>query len=551
MPRLLYLLISVLTAMPLAGAEVSGPGSAIPQHEDHGSPAPVIRGTGSSACESGVSSGFPCRNVELMSRLPLADIGGGQGADSWGWKDPDTNRYYALMARSNGTSFVDVTDPQAPLYLGNLPSTSGEKPWRDVKVYANHAFVVADSIAGHGMQVFDLTRLRGLLSPQTFNPDALYTGIGPAHNVAINEDSGFAYIVGSNQCSGGLHMVDIRVPKAPAFAGCFSADGYTHDVQCVSYSGPDQDYQGSELCFASNQDSLTIVDVTNKSAPVMISRVGYPQTAYSHQGWLDADQAVFFMGDEIDEQTFGMNTRTLVFDVSDLDQPFYASAHTHATTSIDHNMYVRDGYLYQANYLAGLRILKINHGAADVLTEAGYFDTAPDGDSLEFGGAWNVYPFFDNGTILVSDMNSGLFVLHASLGGDTDGTGLLNGRMSGAWVAADLNDQGIMLFVEETGSGPIIFYAWFVFLDGQPFWLTGAAPFEYGQDTVEIPTQRLSGLEFAVPSDSHAVREDIGTLTIHVHSCSEIHVDYDFNGLGSRELVFSRLAGVQGHGCAD
>ncbi len=128
-------------------------------------------------CESGVSSGFACRNVELLARLPMAEIGGGSGADSWGWKDSQTGRYYALMARSTGTSFVDITDPAVPVYLGNLPSTVGQSPWRDVKVYADHAFVVADGIEGHGMQVFDLTRLRGLESPQVFAFDALYRSI--------------------------------------------------------------------------------------------------------------------------------------------------------------------------------------------------------------------------------------------------------------------------------------------------------------------------------------------------------------------------------------
>lgn len=346
-------------------------------------------------------------------------------------------------------------------------------------------------------------------------------------------------------------MVDIRSPKAPVFAECFSGDGYSHDVQCVSYSGPDQDHQDGEICFASNEDSLTIVDVSNKLSPIMLSKVDYPRKAFSHQGWLDENQVLFFMGDEMDELTFGMNTRTLVFDVSDLDNPVFAAAHTHATTAIDHNMYVSGNYLYQANYLAGMRILRINPDNADVLTDAGYFDTAPDTDSLDFAGAWSVYPFFDNGTILVSDMNSGLFVLSASLDDNGSGSGLLNGSLSGAWVSAGLNDQGIMLFVDETRSGPIIFYSWFLFLDGQPFWLTGAAPFEYGQDTVEIPTQRLSGLEFVVPSDATATRENIGTLTIHVHSCIEIHVDYDFASLGSQELVFNRLAGVQGRGCPD
>ena len=251
----------------------------VPNHDDHAEHPPIPKGTDSELCQSGVSSGFACKNVELLSRLPTEDIGGGQGADSWGWKDTDNDRYYAIFARSNGTSFVDVTDPNAPVYLGNLPSTSGDRPWRDVKVYANHAYIVADDIDNHGMQVFDLTRLRGMASPTTFTVDALYDAIGSAHNVAINEDSGFAYIVGGDDCAGGLHMVDIRNPKSPVFAGCFSADGYTHDVQCVTYTGPDQDHLNDEICFASNEDSMTVIDVTNKSAAVMLGKATYPQTA--------------------------------------------------------------------------------------------------------------------------------------------------------------------------------------------------------------------------------------------------------------------------------
>lgn len=521
------------------------------QHDEDVKPAPVIKGTDSALCQSGVSSGFACKNVELLARLPLEDIGGGQGADSWGWKDSETGRYYAIIARSTGTSFIDITDPESPVYLGNLPTPSGDRPWRDVKVYSNHAFIVADGISGHGMQVFDLTRLRGVESPREFTADTRYIAIGQAHNVAINEDTGFAYIVGSSDCAGGLHMVDINNPKSPSFAGCFSADGYTHDVQCVSYTGPDDDHQGAEICFASNEDSLTIVDVSNKSAAVMLAKVDYPQKAYSHQGWLDEDQGMFFMGDEVDELDFGMNTRTLMFDVRDLDKPVYAGAHQHSTSVIDHNLYVKGNYVYQANYMGGLRILRIDRGKSTGLTEVAYFDTEPDQDALDFSGAWNVYPFFDNGTILVSDINNGLFVLHASLPDDSAEIAPINGRLSGLWVADGLNDQGITLYVGENMAGPFIYYAWFVYLDGKPFWVTGATAFEYGVDEVSIPSQRLSGLELITPGSELAVREDIGPFNIHVHGCNNIHVEYDFVGLGSGELEFQRLAAVQGRECPD
>lgn len=541
--RLVFALVLVLgTAL----ARDDGTGI---EHEDHGTHEPQPKGTGSALCTSGVSAGFPCRNIELLSRLPLNEMGGGSGADSWGWKDPQSGRYFAIVARSNGTAFVEVTDPSTPVFLGNLPSTSGQQPWRDVKVYADHAFIVADGINGHGMQVFNLARLRDVDSPQTFAPDALYTGVGSAHNIAINEDSGFAYIVGGDECSGGLHMVDISTPRQPQFAGCFSGDGYTHDVQCVIYDGPDSDYTGREICLASNEDSVTVVDVSSKSTPQLISKAFYPDTAYSHQGWLDESGSLFFMGDEVDELTFGMNTRTLVFNVQDLDNPQFLGAYLHGTTAIDHNMYVKGNYLYQANYRSGLRILKINPNSPVALEEVAYFDTEPENDSLGFTGAWNVYPFFDNDTVLVSDVNNGLFVLRVSLEYLADGP--LNGTISGAWTAQGFNDQGLVLLVGETASGPFVYFAWFVFLDGEPFWLTGAQTFQYGAEEVVIPTERLSGLEFLSQSDAAATRVNIGSLTIHVHGCNELHVEYDFSGLGADELTFTRLAGIQGRSCSD
>jgi len=523
------------------------------QHDDNGNNPPVVTGTESDLCTAGVSGGFACDNVELLSRMPLSTLGidGGAGADSWGWKDSQTGRYYALLARSKGTSFIDVTDPRKPVHLGNLPSAISSSAWRDVKVYADHAFIVADNIPGHGMQVFDLTRLRGLSTPQQFSADARYTGVGGAHNVAINEDSGYAYIVGADECAGGLHMVDIRNPKAPSFAGCFSSDGYTHDVQCVTYAGPDVDHQGAEVCFASNEDSLTIVDVSDKNAPVMLGKAGYPFIGYSHQGWLDQKQGIFFMGDEADEINFGMNTRTLIFDVQDLDNPAYAGAHKHATSVIDHNLYVKGNYIFEANYQAGMRILRVDQGQSVSLTEVAYFDTNPVDDNREFSGAWNVYPFFDNGTIIVSDMNHGLFLLQASLADDAAESSPLNGRMTGVWTSEGLNDQGITLFVGENSQGPYIFFAWFNFLDGEPFWLAGNTQFEYGADEVSIPTLRFDGLPFVTPGVETANQEEIGLLNIHVHGCNELHVEYDFAELGSRELDFERLAAVQGRECPE
>jgi len=88
---------------------------------------------------------YPCRDIDLMAFLPHAEIGGGSGNDIWGWTDPLTGREYALVGRSTGTAFVDISNPSQPIYVGNLPAHTAASPWRGIKVFANHAFIVSRS----------------------------------------------------------------------------------------------------------------------------------------------------------------------------------------------------------------------------------------------------------------------------------------------------------------------------------------------------------------------------------------------------------------------
>ena len=159
------------------------------------------------ACVGGMAGDYPCDHVDLLEYMPLATIGGTGSAeanDIWGWTDPLTGNEYALVGLTNGTSFVDVTDPENPIYLGRLPTHTGNSIWRDIKTYDNYAFIVSDLNGSHGMQVFDLTRLRNVPSPPaTFTEDAWYNQIGSAHNIVIDEETGYAYIVGGSSAGSG------------------------------------------------------------------------------------------------------------------------------------------------------------------------------------------------------------------------------------------------------------------------------------------------------------------------------------------------------------
>ncbi len=370
------------------------------------------------SCVNGLANGYPCENIDFRSFVSKTALGGGASelSDIWGYTDPLTGKEIAIVGKTNGTSFVDITDPDNPVVLGFLRShNNGSESWRDMKVYGDFVFIVGDgpSNSTHGLQVFDLTELRDV-----FNPPANFTetthmrGFGAAHNIIINEDTGFAYAVGSNRCSGGLYMVDISIPDQPSFAGCFSSDGYTHDAQCVVYAGPDDRYDGKEICVGYNEDTITIVDVTDKANPLQLSRTPYQGSQYTHQGWfLDEKHSILIMNDELDEQRNGVNTTSYIFDVSNLQNPVELGRYRGPTRAIDHNLYTNEGYVFETNYRAGLRILKTDNIDQGQLSEVAYFDTIPGSNSAQFSGTWSNYPYFASGNIVLSDIGKGLFVV--------------------------------------------------------------------------------------------------------------------------------------------
>lgn len=405
-------------------------------------------------CEGGFVSHrgetFACDQVDLLAWITLQDMGAESGNDSWGWTDPESGREYALMGLDTGTFFVDITEPTQPRLLGKLPAQSLPNLWRDMAVHAGHMYVVSEA-AEHGMQVFDLRRLRGLTpdASRRFEADRVFTGEGDlaffrAHTIAVNEAAARVYPVGARVgehfvCEGGLLIIDVSEPLSPTSAGCFGGDGYIHDVQCVIYAGPDPRYRGRDICFASSparagfrpedpQNTLTIIDATEPQAPRALSRTTYPQQAFTHQGWLSEDQRYFFLNDEGDEFSFGHPTRNVILDVSDLENPFYVGSYFYPSTAISHNLYIREDFLFAANYTSGLHVLDISRfvltGDAQDIALVGHFDTFPDPPEAPvtaahhggkgfapFRGAWSNYPFFPSGNVIISDIDRGLFVV--------------------------------------------------------------------------------------------------------------------------------------------
>lgn len=416
-------------------------------------------------CVDGFAGNYPCHECDLVSHLSNSATGGSNSNDVWGWVS-SSGHEFVLHCKFNGTAFIDISDPENPVFLGHLPTHTSNSTWRDVKIYDHYAFIVSEA-GEHGMQVFDLNQLENVQNPPlTFVADAHYDGFGDAHNIVINESVPRAYGVGTNTASGGLHIVNISNPLNPTFMGTFAEDGYTHDAQVVTYNGPDADYTGKEVAFCSNADTFTIVDVDDPTDCQMVSSTSYDNPGYVHQGWLTEDHRYFLMGDEGDENSTGDNTRTIIIDCLDLDAPVIAGYWFGSTKAIDHNQYVVQNHNFQSNYRAGLRVLDISDVANGNMEEVAFFDVHPDSNSAGFSGSWSNYPYFPSGHIAVTSMAGGIFIIkptalegctnpeapnYSAVASIDDGSCLISGCPADFNGDLTVNTEDLLFFIAQFG----------------------------------------------------------------------------------------------------
>jgi len=384
-------------------------------------------------------------NKELgVSRLVFT--GASFLSDIWGWTSPiSPNHEYAIVGTSSGVAFVRVTDPENPEFLGLVPTTDTttlRNFWWDIKTYNNHAYWTTE-VNNAEVAIFELTQLDSMQQAQpdkTLLATARYSGNGyiRAHNISINEDSGFAYLTGVSKDASdqgftddGTIILDLSNPLAPVEVGqILGVD--SHDAQAVNYFGPDPDYQGKEIAILFNGLDLKvgIYDVTDKANITEVLLFDYPGASFTHQGWLTEDHKYLLVGDEEDE-LFGISdprnpdlpdtARTYIFDVQDLNNPRFMGSFDSPAASIDHNMFVKGDRVYQAHYTAGIRVLDSSRIAEGILTEIAHMDTEPRLPNKNmnhniniFIGPWGVFPFFDSGTIAASDGINGLILMRLS-----------------------------------------------------------------------------------------------------------------------------------------
>ena len=390
-----FLALSIL--LPLRGGEDSSPHTVFPS--------PRASGLGQIV--------FSSSNVQLLGWKTMTDFPGNNVSanDCWGYTAP-SGREYAILGLSNGTGFVEVTDPGNPVVIDFESGPSSL--WRGVKTYSTYAYAVSE--AGGGIQVFNLASIdTGVVTLQT----TVTTGgcTTASHTLAVNTASGYLYRAGGGggPCSGGpqgLVIYSLANPALPTVVATWNTR-YVHECQVTTWTLPGP-YLGKELAFCYSNDGsgggnprLTILDVTNKASIVQVSSTSYTGSAYSHQGWVTSTGGHLYLNDELDDGSFG-GARTRVFSLANLAAPTYLGFYSSGAPSIDHNLYVKGNRVYESNYRSGLRIFDNTTPTAPV--QVGYFDTWPSDDAQLFNSLWSNYPYFASGTVLGSDVEKGLFV---------------------------------------------------------------------------------------------------------------------------------------------
>ena len=398
---------------------------------------------------SGMAGLFPCNGIDLLAHIPLGAFSSRPEAanDVWGFVDRRDGREYAIIGLLNGTAVVDVTDPLNPTEVGTIRGRNAR--WRDIKVYQfqneagawqAYAYVTADfPDAPQGLQIIDLAGL-----PSAVSLAATYSGITRAHNIYLaNTDYAtgealpglqpFAYILGSDKNSGAAHALDLSDPLVPIeVLTPMPGTQYAHDASSLVITDartatcrsgrnpPPTGHNPCEVLIDFNEDTLDLWDVTDKAAPLLLSSTPYPGASYTHSGWWSADKRFVFVQDELDEQDLGLNTTLRTFDIADLTNPILVQVWSGPERNIDHNGFTVGNTYFMSAYRRGLMILDVTDPSDP--QETAFFDTfpVPAANTAVFNGAWGVYPFLPSGTLAVSDIEGGLFLLReARPGGPT------------------------------------------------------------------------------------------------------------------------------------
>jgi choice-of-anchor B domain-containing protein len=498
------------------------------------SAAPSLQATQAAAatCSQGFAAQFPCRNVDFLAQISLDQFPNApsSAANLWGLVDLNDNREYAIIGLRNGTAIVEVTDPAHPRQVATIPGNTSA--WREVKVYQvrdnaasrYRAYVyVSTEAPGSGIQVLDLSGLPNSVTLATTLTDTssqhtLYvSNIDYGTNVALPGEEAFLYAAGSNLNSGAWRVYSLANPAQPQLITTAPAGTqYMHDSTSLYLTDGrttqcDQGHSPCEVLVDFNENTVDLWDVTNKTQAVRLSSTTYPSATYTHSGWPSADQRSLFFHDELEEIRRGLNTAIYTMNLDDLRAPTIVTSYQTTGTTTDHNGYTKGNRYFVSHYRRGLVVFDVSNPAQ--LREIGAFDTflVPAADTAGTDGAWGVYPFLPSGTVLISDISNGLFILKDN----TAGLDAQAGRVGfiGSSTTVRENGGSLVVRLQRTGGYAGAVSVQYTTRDGTA---TAGSDYSAASGTLNWPAGDTTERSFSVAVSSDSVSETDETFSIQL-----------------------------------
>lgn len=350
-------------------------------------------------CPVGLKAQSPIsKNVTLLcnwqdTSVPVG-IFNSQFNDVWGLTSK--GKEYAVIGSTIGTNIIDVASCQRVAYY---PGRASSVLHRDFKTYKNYLYAVADEGVS-SLQIFDYSYL----------PDSLHlvyesdpTELCRSHNIFIDTLRAKLYFAGTATHGGirdFMRVYSLQKPDSPTLITTYNEYDYVHDV-----------FVRNDTAYCSSSYSGLIINRFN--APnVPYETIGglltYPYKGYNHSIWVN-EQGIGVMADE----TPGMPLK--VVDFSKISDPRVLSTFSPLgldTNSCAHNPYLIGNFAYISYYKEGFQLYDLTDPRNP--RQVGYYDTYLNQALYPFVGAWGCYPYLPSRKVLISDMQTGLYVLDAS-----------------------------------------------------------------------------------------------------------------------------------------
>jgi hypothetical protein len=320
-------------------------------------------------------------------------------AGVWG----DGHYAYVGSERRNGVLIFDVSNPDKPVLAGSYaPSDSFDM--EDIKV-ANGIGYFADNF-GSGLHIVDLSDPANPIFLSRIN--AANGGFDKTHKVAVWQN--FVFIPQNLAAPAIIKVFDVSDPSSPVLKTTFTST----DSMWVNDLDIQTTPSGSVRLYTAGWGGKgNIWDITNiaTQSPTLLGSFSAGIDGSSASATDDGNFLAY------SRKTIDGTSEVKIWNVSNPASPTIASTITMSAFGIDavapHDPKIMGNLLYVSWFQAGMLVFDISDPTDPLLV--GSYDTWPLAPAPgQLDGNWGVYPYLGQDRVLLSDRNTGLYVVDAT-----------------------------------------------------------------------------------------------------------------------------------------